>query len=201
MGTENLVGLEQAVNQASSVLADAQQAYLVAKSNLAFARMTPSEKRAYLAHDVCEQIRLKRLKPITQFYVKGEIDNTGAALKAAQGCSACAIGAMFVCAVDRPQFKVRLEDGLDEVHDWSNLNDIRHASMTDALRKYFEADQLALIETAFECRMSRKGSYFAKSLSDQQFKRAQKFGRKYKPKERMTAIMKNIVKNAGTFKP
>lgn len=203
LGPMTVTQQEPEIVQAKAKVEQARQALEIAKNNLAFAKLSPAAKRVMLAADVLEQIRIKRLKPISQQYIVGGITYKAGRNVAEDGCKACAIGAMFVCAVDKPNFKIDLVDGFpySEVSTDDHMEGVEWSNMRDALSSYFTVEQLGLIESAFECTMKRASAYFADVLTLDQFTKAQKFGRKYKVANRMIAIMKNIIRNKGTFKP
>lgn len=100
-------------------------------------------------------------------------------------CTACAVGSLFVCAVKR--------------HDAitiGEMNTFDRGNLTDYLDKFFDQDQLHLMEDAFE-------TYYDKTnRHNESYNEAEDFGRKYKTaKERMIAIMENVIANDGEFIP
>lgn len=123
-----------------------------------------------------------------------------------QQCSCCALGGMFMsCTLYNNNTTL---ENLGYVGD-----DIGNAlykgsepgSLSNGLDKFFSVAQLRLIEQTFEGNNGvvisgeddETGEEFNKFSP-----RAEAFYKKYKkPKDRLVAIMQNIVKNNGTFKP
>lgn len=110
-------------------------------------------------------------------------------------CTVCGIGAAFVAAVKRgDDFKV---------NDFTNgFGD--DDAMRDYLRKYFTANDVALIECAFE--RSPGFAHYGGSTLDEtspQVIRAVAFGNGYpdSSSDRLRAIMQNIINNGGAFRP
>lgn len=152
----------------------------VAKENKAFEKMTPSQKRMQIANDVLEQLRIKRLKAKTgvwlnteKFLTKKEVEKNVELqdlLKKQKSCDACAIGGMFMCAVEladklkTSELLCGFKSGKDLPKEYKTLNGHAEDSndvevpdpgieMFDAfsyLEKFFSKDQLRLIELAFE---------------------------------------------------
>ena len=101
-------------------------------------------------------------------------------------CEACALGNMMLSHV-RVFDKISLEE-IDGERD----------SITDTLGNYFEKNQLDLIEVAFEGEMCGWYIYPTEEFD----KAVENFTQKYSDvKKRLRAIMINIVRNDGTFKP
>ena len=131
-------------------------------------------------------------------------------------CQVCALGAAFLS-----QVKLKLDDGF-KFSTQSVYTD--PDTVVANLGSFFSMSQMVLIESAFEC---QKGytisamSHIAQSkmLNSAAYRKAIKFGISYtdlahdymdaeslcyddeRSVERLKAIMKNIVDNAGTFKP
>jgi hypothetical protein len=167
-----------------------------------FKQMTPEKQRVAIAKDVIRSIGSEDTitpKPGTyldnwnfdeaRFYYsdKYNMEIRDILLQDLPECSACAIGSMFVCAIlrddDLTLYKFREKHGED---------------YRVKLRKFFSQGQLDLIECAFETsygynRLGRTGKIVSQAV---------KFGMKYdNDRERMLAIMKNIVTNKGEFIP
>jgi hypothetical protein len=112
---------------------------------------------------------------------------------AEMNCGCCALGAIFVSAVERFN-GVRVGVNMDSCRVFG-FDDIKRP-----LRRFFSAEQMKLIEIAFEV----GGGYFL----HKKFKPAElglaarNFGFRYDdPEQRMVAIMRNIIRNDGEFKP
>ena len=89
-------------------------------------------------------------------------------------CEVCGIGGLFVGALMK-------FDGLRAVE----APILSFTAMCDHLLKYFSEAQLKLVEDAFEG-WNKLQEYYSQYPKD---------------KQRLAAIMKNIIRNKGTFKP
>ena len=101
----------------------------------------------------------------------------------AQKCRVCAIGALFIAHVlreDRCRFNT----------------DFGKSEIVLQLANVFSASQLNLIEAAFEC-------WHSPMRANPELVVATNFGLRHgtDPKDRLRAIMQNIVDNRGTFRP
>ena len=154
---------------------------------------TLAGKRVRIAADALEQLRLKKLisTPGTYFEtVLADEDETGEFADfdyikealAAPGvkCEVCALGSLFC--------------GLGSVN--GNFRTSNHIQTT--LSDYFDHEQMNFIEACYEGTWI-SGHYSATDEQDSVFK---KFYKKYPDEDkRLKAILQNIVKNRGTFKP
>jgi hypothetical protein len=150
---------------------------------------TVKGKRLRIVRDALLQMKLKKIVVTTGVYVDAVSDdfvssNTliGKFLKSSKKakCEACALGSML-CGLTRSNGDFPL--GIGGPHD--------------ELSKYFDRDNLRLIETAFE------GSVIEGNIEDDDTLEAcLRFYRKYpSAHQRLTAIFKNMLKNGGTFVP
>lgn len=136
----------------------------VRAGNARFEAMTPSRKRIEIARDVLRQIRLGRINPQHGTYFDATREGPDACevtdatqvrdlTQQIESCSACALGSVFMCAVNRA-------DAL-KVGDLQGFNASRLAArkrgmhfksfdMRSYLMRFFSMDQLLLIENAFE---------------------------------------------------
>lgn len=120
-------------------------------------------------------------------------------------CQVCALGAMFVCAVDRLD-KLAIKDL--EGSRTPGFNRVASGFVEKDVMRYlgdiFEEKQLRLIEISFE---KGEGMFhhidpYVADGDGELLERALIFKKNLKdPKKRMLAIMENIVKNDGTFVP
>lgn len=132
----------------------------IARSNGAFARMTPAQKRVQIAKDVLAQMELGRVraKKGTYFDLGAKAEKAFAklysnvpetelqeVLKETQKCNVCAIGAAFLCTVERvDKFKLSnlswgtLNNGDEEMREYLDENSV------------FTKEHLAILEGAFE---------------------------------------------------
>lgn len=185
----------------------------IRRREAAFQKMTPEQKRVAIAKDVLASIRSKRITPEKGTYLEMASDKQDpfgyetplAAqvrdLVVGGKCTACAVGSMFLCAVER-------HDDLT-VAEASDRVDIS-LGMKQFLARFFDYDQIALIESAFE-----RAAYLSIESGRQPpragaailFGRAAVAGMNvdadYRKCARVTmrAIMENIVENGGTFVP
>ncbi len=112
-------------------------------------------------------------------------------------CTVCALGACFVSAVKRVD-KLKLGALVGETDEDGRLYNVLGTAeggwgaISKYLGKFFTKKQLELIETAFE----RGGGHTHAGW------KAEDFWWQYdNDQDRMVAIMKNIIKNNGTFVP
>lgn len=166
-----------------------------------FKRMSKARKRVAIARDVIEQIRIRKIVPEEKTWVnvcewkngRPEGEDLRQALIKAKECSACALGAIFVCSVFRdPGERVSgISNTYYYEHEVGGADDIHNK-----LRKYFTNKQLRMIELAFE---EGNGWAFTEDSRDED---AVRFGMQFSsPAHRMEAIMNNIIDNNGTFNP
>ena len=111
-------------------------------------------------------------------------------------CIVCALGACFIAAIDRYN-NIGCRDLLKD----SRPNSINQGDTMAYLRRFFHPEQLDLIEAAFE-----RSSSHCRTLSSysDEIDKAIEFGYEYRtggPTLGLEAIMNNIIKNNGTFKP
>lgn len=164
-----------------------------AKSNMKFARMSPSQKRVEICKDVISMLALPSNQGPTiergvYFNVNDEAINGSSDLQtiacdSPDSCTVCGIGAMFLA-------HVRKMDGIT-IEESNELDD--RWELVGEMIGYFPEEQLLQIECAFEGGevndskvLSSFGKEWEKSISD--------------PKDRLRAICKNIITNEGTFK-
>ena len=154
--------------------------------------MTPAEQRVAIAKDALAWIEAGALKPMPGVFVSPvnvteSLSPTGQLRDAVLGpCEVCAIGAMFIAKAVR----------FDEV----TTDQYRCGQFHEPLRRHFDAKQLALIETAFE------GQVYVWNedarLSDAEKWAAHGFYAAHVgASSRLTAILRNIIANDGTFIP
>lgn len=180
-------------------------------------------KRVLIAKDVIQQVKMGNFTPSAGIYWGGALAerarNTHMVVgrdvglrevimaHAGESCEVCAIGSMFLCSV--------------RLGNEATVSEGGSASQFSRLRKYFSAEQLALIESAFECQpMGVSDNWIDRFPAVNFGKQWPKLddGRKCECKPdcgyildptllpendapRMLAIMKNIVKNNGEFIP
>jgi hypothetical protein len=122
-----------------------------------------------------------------------------------QQCSCCALGGMFMsCTLYNNNTTVD-----DLCYAGADIGDVileaGDNSLPNGLDKFFSVAQLKLIEQTFEGNQGAINSSTddgTGEIIDKFSPRAEAFYTKYKkPKDRLIAIMQNIIANNGTFKP
>lgn len=176
----------------------------VARANAAFENLSASEKRVAIARDVLAQIHSKRLTAQRGVYLNLDSSKSTTVtkntelrdlLKSQKSCTGCALGSMFMCAVEKAD-KLKVNDlcYLDLAEGQSeelvpNDIEIDQDDTIKYLSKFFPKDQLLDIESAFE------GDDFGGDCTD------------FLPEEmedsseRMRLIMENIIAHKGKFDP
>jgi hypothetical protein len=185
----------------------------VEKLNRKFAKSSAGQKRVIIAQDILDQLKAQVYKPETGYYVRDLRVKDGSNpatrynrrldlrsnLDQIESCEVCALGA---CLMSSTRFANTLK--ISDVARVERISKIPRARTL--LGELFLPQQLLLIEEAYEA-FNRPGLRFARSAFDfemthGQCEKAINFGLRYKDNlKRMTAIMRNIIKNKGTFKP
>lgn len=160
-----------------------------------FNKKTKAQQRVIIAKDVLLRINDDKIIPTQGRFCKlpAKIaEDNSASLqdfmnKNKKHCYACGKGSLFMSFVG-----IKNEFTRGDIYGGENIN----SSAMIALSKIFTPQQLALIETAFE----KVYYYWNVGLTVTQKTKAIEFGKKFKyPSGRLIAIMKNIIKNKGTF--
>lgn len=181
-------------------------------------RLTKSQMRVAIAKDVISQINSKKLIPTPGVWIcdpkMGGLDqhidnlideamddskndtcnftefNARDFTKKVNRCEVCALGSIFVSSVNLYN-GVHFENGDEALESFNDLS-------LSPLSKYFSEESLALIECCFE---GEDGAHY-NSTSEKEFAIGIAYNRSFRlPKERLIAIMKNIVRNKGDFIP
>ena len=150
--------------------------------------MTKSEKRVAVAKDAMAWVRARALEaghwyctpeqPPREYHNKQQLRDV-----VLGKCEVCAIGALFLANAVRFGNTTVLDEWEGRYHE--------------KLVGLFSEEQLSMIENAYE--RGESSHYSANSNATQ---RAVQFGDQYvEDKDRLIAILKNIVVNGGTFKP
>ncbi len=175
-------------------------------SKNAFDNMSAEDKRVAIAIDVIANIDSKRVRPVKGTYVdfKKDIGLKDPELQDKEvnevirdkTCYSCALGSMFICAIDKFD---RLKVGESGARQSSNSNGdgFGLSAVYNYLGRFFSVDQLAAMETAFE------GSSFLNAPRDEElYRRSTLFCKGIvDPTERLKKIMSNVIFNNGTFIP
>jgi hypothetical protein len=177
----------------------------IRKREKRFQNMNPASKRIAIAKDVIRSVEVeKTIDPQKDRYLLSDaVDRyRGDISKELKDiiindptCSACAIGSMFVCTVLRH----------DQITFSNYLNSEKYENFRPYLRNFFDHNQLNMIESAFECKCRCVNEYFVRNIfdcNDNDCMKSIAFGQKFLDNHsRITAIMRNIVKNKGEFVP
>lgn len=157
-------------------------------------RLTITEKRVVVAKDALKQLKAERFVAQIGHYLGMDItqaleeveDRTCQAqpyLKDAKVCTVCAKGALLLSAI-RKFNKATIRDVLNE--DMSKPE------------KLFGEHNLDNMEAAFETWDCFSGSRYGQPVPV----KVEQFGHNYdNAHDRLVAILKNVIKNNGTFKP
>jgi hypothetical protein len=165
-------------------------------------RLTKAELRVQIARDVIAQVKSRRLVAMRGNYgmVLLSSDEWDAwmndheptdlrALLSGKRCEACALGSMFLAAVDRHD-KIAMPP--------ARADTFTRREETRYLSSFFSASQLDLIESAFE---STNICEYTRCFQDTVQRATKMFLSRVRPRQRMIQIMQNIVDNEGTFRP
>jgi len=166
-------------------------------TNKQFEQLSKAEKRVAIAKDVLKLIKAEKLIPETGSYVENdqldsilwnndEVDIKKALKELQQPCEVCALGAIFYAETIKRNDCVIVG------------RFVRRDDITKRMKDIFTKGQMIMIESAFE-----SGDFNElRIVSQGNIELSINFGSQYtEPKERLVAIMENIVKNKGTFKP
>ncbi len=183
----------------------AQKNRFTEEQNAAFAAMSPADQRVQIAKDVIQQLEAGKLRATKGVYLESIItmetdlpegveDSGYLYVSQKDGetemadifgimkrCQVCALGGLFVCAVERFD-KLKIKEFAYLPNDPGDVACIggSQAKMQAYLgSNSFDIDQLFAIENAFE------GTRFSKEAAPQ----------------RMIQIMENVIRNKGTFQP
>lgn len=180
--------------------------------NKRFWALQKRDQRVAVARDVIELLESKKIIAERGTYVKinthEDIQNQKMDTLLAKPditCICCGLGALFTGVVDMGD-KVNVSDVFKNEEWWGRSefygNQIDDSKMREKLREVFSPDQLGLIESAFEGKLFRDNEGKTSPEFEKLRRFATAFGKRYKnDEERMKAIMKNIIKNRGTFRP
>jgi hypothetical protein len=172
-------------------------------SNKAFKKMPKARKRVQIAKDVIEALKAEKLIASAGSYIRaGNVNGLRSITSVEDGsnkeslqealfeipqCSVCAKGAILACVIMRRN-QMKVDDLPNSNDDW------RGFLLEPLLGGIFEADQLHLMETEFE-------SADYEHLLGGDWLPSGRFSWISDPKNRMIAMMENIIANKGTFIP
>lgn len=153
--------------------------------NAKFRKLPIARQRVAIARDVIKLLSKGKIKARST-YLNSPVETAtryrsadlGVALTCGECCEVCGIGSLFVATV--------MTANHVKVEDFHNSDDARQFEV-DYLEKWFDYDQLTIIEMHYELRNEAYGftSMGAKKTAD----------------ARMVMIMENIISNGGRFIP
>lgn len=172
------------------------------KKQKPFSKLSKAQQRVAIAKDVIEQLTTEKITAVSGTYLsipyavlkpKDQLQDVFEARK----CEACALGSIFVCAVKITNNLTAGEVGSSNDGE-VRTNSINGHSMFPYLSKYFSREQICIIEGAFEG--SNIGTYGSDQLS-QDLSEAAGLGYTHidSHEDRLKVIMRNIIRNKGTF--
>lgn len=182
----------------------------VLRENAAFKKMSKAQQRVVGAQDVLRWLANGRLKAqrgkwlllsrrniatSEGFWTQGlrDGDMRDALLKETT-CQGCALGSLLACMVARVD-KLPIKDAFYASSLGHSKVMVSRDPVFSYLQKFFSIDQLRLMEVAFE----RGGGDVYCDNSAQRLA-ARIFGKRYHSSAaRLRAIMRNVVRNKGTF--
>lgn len=165
--------------------------------NELFNALSIEEKRVAIAKDALVRIELELVKPMHGYFIENpyRLKYRGGDLKTILNtcdieCDCCAKGTLFISVV-----------GKSNSFHTSQLNSYTQDSNRDysdehlKLKEFFDIKQLDLIETAFE------GESYLEKISKEEVEKAIAWKKKQKvgAKRLLQRILRNIIKNKGTF--
>lgn len=174
----------------------------------AFKSMNQKAQRIAIAKDVIAQMNSKKYHPRGGIYIdlyleKNNCEFEGVkplheVVKATQMCDVCAIGAMCLSAAT-------VFDGVEwngqQSRYWGSDGCEQDSNIRKVLHQFFDEQQLALIEAAFEGD-SRHPEWINDFVSDDDLETCYRFADEHwGHQERLQLIMQNIINNDGEFRP
>lgn len=180
---------------------------VLAERNRRFQALPRNKKAIAVAKDVLKRIDTKQIKPRSGSLLKihrthlpyGNVYGTNYDLQSlvekGAGCTACALGAAM-CSIAHFRDEIKVDsDGRPFNRDGDEYVLPNSGKLKDVFGK-----DMPIIEYAFE----RGGSTITENWTfpGDMLNSAEGFGRKFRSdRDRLTAIMKNIIKNDGRFIP
>lgn len=194
-----------------SIAAKKRQLQIVI-DNKKFSKMSMPKKRVQIAKDVLAQLESKRLEPKAGVWILGKDEaqlkvdlnadvQLQSVFKTQEKCVGCALGGIFMCAVERANKLKVCELSTNYYGEWASIE--QEQDIFTYLKRYFTPTQLDQIEHAFEAGerytvddqegneeeddMYYNDLRFVNDISDFSI--------------RMRLIMENIIVNKGEFNP
>jgi hypothetical protein len=178
--------------------------------NAAFLALPPEQQRVAIAIDTIQQLWLQKFRAQPCIYFRTDSHRSQVKVNAdlqklltndeTDSCAVCARGAVFASAV-RLSDGVRVSRGVWDAAEF-DLG-VRFGPVDRAFsrkeRQFFSQQQLDLMEEAFECQ--NMGS-LSREKNFELFDPAPCFGVRFEySKDRLMAIMQNVIDHNGTFDP
>ncbi len=171
----------------------------IKRQNNKFNKSGKPGKRIIIAKDIIKLLESKVISAKKRVYIKSayltehRYDNMRDILPNAPTCQVCAIGAIFYAKV-----AITNNHSLSEIDGYDS-----RAALSRVLLDVFTERQMTIIEAAFESRdygsrMEMNDVSHGVINKALEFRKENKLGSQHKT---LIAIMKNIIKNNGTFKP
>lgn len=161
----------------------------IEKWNNYFNSLSTEEKRVAIAKDVLAQIKDKRLIPMSMIYfvINTTLDESSSiqANLNKVTCHACALGSLMFSHI-KYNNKVTVREG-------SSI--CNNNSISERLKDYFDRTQLNLIETAFEKWFTDESNTTDEIIASKYCNNSEN------SEQRIIKIMKNLIRNKGTFVP
>jgi hypothetical protein len=166
-------------------------------------RISKADRVVAIAKDALRTVALVRVSPGTYFEVadvKVEPSKTHFnRAKNLKKCEVCAVGILFLGHL-RVFDKINIADSWSAPIPGADPGGVSFDRdfMADVMKKYITPQQLDLMEAAFE----RTVNLAYSDVSFDELFAASDFGKQYDdPKDRLRAILRNVVKNRGVFNP
>ena len=185
-----------------------------------FDNLTKAEKRVSIAKDVLFQLETNSVVPTSGNFVElflefqfGSDISEGKFFSElvadSNECRVCALGALMISQLNvNGDVSMSELDGSPICNNRFGITPFNGFKFGDYIKKYFDESQLQLIEIAYELGngLFTEGDILC-GVEDEIYSvyiesKAVKFGKRYKNlKNRMKAIMNNIIENNGEFAP
>ena len=172
-------------------------------------KQTKAQIRVAIARDVLKRLDTKKLKAANNGYLNLKVTPTEknrdsdfkSVLARQPVCTVCAIGGLFVSCCSKFN-ELPTSTILDRPkQDTDRPGYIHFEPLVPYLENYFSAEQLALVETAFEGSVVGNLDHQEVSADQEENACAIYYKHPNRPTARLRAIMQNIIDNDGTFVP
>jgi len=184
----------------------------IEEKNKQFKRLSKTEKRVAIAKDVLQQLDEKSFKAESCYLdvargddekrirclIQNSPEEKASYALASAKCEVCGIGSLFVSTIELEN-KATVSDLFDNTENYEAMSIpfVGKKKMADTLSKYFDEDQLDLIEAYFE----RTVVHANGNLRITDINENSPIWETNRKSERLRMIMNNIIENKGKFKP